>query len=157
MRRRKVIRASKYLDTGKASAVWDNLARYRFYLCQSFWFEYSTSLSDSLQEIISLTVTDILLWWCYETYVTVRLLWLLTWSALDESLIMCLRYCSRDVCLTRIRSKQPSARWALGDRPSGLLAHAQEMFAPITLMKRPLMECQPEMIFTTRIFWAVQN
>lgn len=69
---------------------------------------------------------------------------ILTWSALEEILIICLRYCRRDVCRTRMRSKQPSARWALGERPSGLLAHAHEIFAPMTLMKRPLMERQPE-------------
>ena len=68
----------------------------------------------------------------------------LTWSAFDVILSMCLRYCRREVCFTSMRSKQPSARWALGDKPSGLLAHAHEMFAPMTLINLPFIDCQLE-------------
>ena len=56
---------------------------------------------------------------------------------------MCLRCCSREVWRTSTRSRQPSARCALGDNPSGLLAHTHEILAPMMLVNRPLMVFQP--------------
>jgi hypothetical protein len=68
----------------------------------------------------------------------------LTWSALPAKRIMWCRYLARDVWRTTTRSMQPSARWALGDIPSGDFLFAQQFVAPMTLIKRPVILCQPE-------------
>lgn len=60
----------------------------------------------------------------------------LTWSDWLVSLMRNLRKLSREHLRMRIRSEEPSPRWAAGDRPRGLRGQAQDML--VALMARNL-------------------
>lgn len=57
-----------------------------------------------------------------------------TWSRWLVCLMRNLRKLNREHFRMRMRSKDPSPKWAAGERPPGLRAHAQHMF--MALMAR---------------------